>query len=454
LEKLRSIFTKFLTEGHSRTLLAKKNIIASFGIKGLSILIQFSLVPLTLNYLGTEKYGIWMTLSSVIAWFSLLDIGLGNGLRNKLSEALAENNLELSKTYISTTYAALIIIMVTVYVMFLLINPLLSWDIILNTDKEAAKELSLISLIIFSFFAMRFVLKLIGTIFKANQLPFLNEMLQLIGNFLILVAIFVISKYSSGSLVYLSIAFSAVPVLILLLATIYFFNNKYKAYKPSYKNIDFKFFKPLAGLGMKFFVIQLAALVIFSTDNLIITQLLGPEFVTPYNISFKYFSIPIVLFAIIIGPFWSAFTEALKIKDISWITISLKKLILIWLFLIVLIIGMVLVSDRCYKLWIGDSIIIPTTLTIIMGLYVIIMSWNTIYANFLNGAGKISLQIYYSLIGMVINIPLSILFSRNLDMGVSGVVLASCLSLSGGFIFGPIQTLKILSGKAKGVWNK
>jgi Na+-driven multidrug efflux pump len=76
-----------------------------------------------------------------------------------------------------------------------------------------------------------------------------------------------------------------------------------------------------------------------------------------------------------------------------------------------------------------------------------------VFANLVNGIGKIRLQMYYSVFAMIINIPLSIIFAKNLEMGSAGVILATCVSLFIGSIFAPIQSWKILKGKAKGIWN-
>ncbi len=116
LNKTKNYFTK----GNERSVKAKKNIIVSFGLKGVSVFITFLLVPLTLNYIDVTGYGIWLTLSSVLGWLNFFDIGLGNGLRNKLAEATAKNQNELARSYLSTTYAAFLIIIGAVYLLFLL----------------------------------------------------------------------------------------------------------------------------------------------------------------------------------------------------------------------------------------------------------------------------------------------------------------------------------------------
>src|SRR5690349_15799284 len=109
-----------------------KNITLSFVYKGINILTQLALVPLTIHYLNKDQYGIWLTLSAIISWFSFFDIGLGNGLRNKLAEAIAKKDFALAKTYVSTSYAILSIIFLSALVLFGIINPFLKWDLYLN----------------------------------------------------------------------------------------------------------------------------------------------------------------------------------------------------------------------------------------------------------------------------------------------------------------------------------
>jgi len=444
----------FFETGHLRTIKAKKNIVASLGLKCFSILVSFLLVPLTLNYLTPTKYGIWLTLTSVIGWFGFFDIGLGNGLRNKLAEAFALKDYKLAKTYVSTTYAVLLLIIGSVYILFLIINPLLDWSKLLNTGPEMAVELSWIALIVFTFFALRFILKLIGVIFTADQLPAYNNSFGPFGNLIALIAIFIITKFSQGNLLYISIVYSAAPVIILIIASFYFFKKKYNNIKPSIKSVNFKYFRPLAGLGVKFFILQIAAIVIFSTDNMIITQILGPAEVTPYNIAFKYFGIPIMVFTIIITPYWSAFTDAITKNDIKWIRNSINKLIKIWLLVVVGVIVLLAISKNFYLMWVGDKVYIPFLLSAFMGLYAIIVTWNYIFAYFVNGAGKIKLQMYNGIIEMIINVPISIFFAKNLNMGSAGVILGTCITLTMGSFLMPIQSFKIIKGSAKGIWNK
>ena len=451
---LIDIVSNYFTTGHKRSIRTKKNIMASFGLKGFSVLVSFLLVPITLNYLNATKYGLWLTVSSIIGCFSFFDIGLGNGLRNKLAEAFALQDYKLAKSYVSTAYVILSLIMAGILLLFLFINPLLDWSKLLNTQPEMAGELSRIALVVFIFFALRFVLNLIGIIFTSDQLPAVSNSFGPLGDLIALVSIYIITKFTHGNLLYISIIYSAAPVLILIIASFYFFNGKYEFIKPDLKSVDFKHFKPLSDLGVKFFVLQIAVLIIFSTDNIIITQILGPAEVTPYNIAYQYFSLPIMFFTIMLTPFWSAYTEAFTNGDMKWIKASIKRLIMIWLAVVVGVIFLLGISKYFYSMWVGDKVHVPFMLSVFMGLFAIISTWNNIFAYFVNGVGKIKLQMYGSILGMIINIPISIYFANNLHMGSAGVILGTCFSICLGSVLIPIQCLKIIRGNINDIWNK
>jgi len=446
--------TQYFNKGHERTVLAKKNIAASFIIKGLSIAIGLILVPITINYLDPTKYGIWITLSSIITWFGFFDIGLGHGLRNRFAEALANGKHELARVYVSTTYAILVLIIGGVLLLFYLVNPFLNWNTILNAGKDVViqQELRVLALIVFTFFCMSFVFKLITTILTADQRPAKASFFDLLGKILTLILIFVLTKTTTGSLLYLGIVMSSMPVFVLLLSSIWFYNGKYKAYKPSIKLVDFSKAKDLFNLGIKFFIIQIAAVLLYSTNNIIISQLFGPEHVTPYNVAFKYFSVLMMGFSIVITPFWSAFTEAWAKKEIVWIKKIMHKLIFLWGILFLLGICMLIFSNWIYGFWVGEKVTIPFSMSFLVGGWVLLNAWNGIFSQFLNGLGKVKLQMYLGITAALLNVPLAIFLGKK--FGVDGVLFANLIVLSVGVWMYPLQYYKLINNNARGIWIK
>ncbi|MBW6483383.1 MAG: oligosaccharide flippase family protein [Vicingaceae bacterium] len=449
---IKNLFHTFFS-GHERTIRAKKNIIGSFLLKGISIAISLLLVPLTIDYLNPTKYGIWLTLSSVIGWFVFFDIGLGNGLRNKFAIAKAEGNDLLAKVFVSTTYAIITIIAVALFVVFFIVNQFLDWGLILNASNDI-HEIEQLVFIVFSVFCFQFVIKLINVIFIADQRPVISSLINTLGSLFSLIVIFILTKTTQGSLLYLGASFSLINLIIPLLASVWAFKGKYKKYSPSFKHIDFSKAKELLNLGMRFFITQVAAIIVAATDNIIIAQLIGNEDVAVYNVAYKYFGVMNMVFTIITAPYWSAFTEAYTKNDMAWVKQATLKIIKLWFIVVAGIIVMLLFSNNAYQLWIGNRLAIPFNLSIIMALWVIVSTSTMIFANFLAGVNKIQLSLYHAIFVSIINIPLSIYFAKNLEMGSTGVILATLIGIIPRAIFQPIQYWKIVNGKANGIWNK
>ena len=452
--QIKQYISNFFTKGHERSIKAKKNIVASFAIKGINIAIGLALVPLTIDYLNPTKYGIWITLSSIIGWFGFFDIGLGHGLRNRFAEALAKGEKELARVYVSTTYAIIAIIIGTILVLFYLVNPFLNWNKILNagTDLNLQSELGLLALIVFTFFCLQFIFKLIATVLLADQRPAKASLFDLFGKIIALALIFLLTKTTQGSLLYLGIVMSSAPVFVLIVSSFWFYNGKYKMYRPSFKFIDFNKAKDLFSLGIKFFIIQIAAVILYQTNNIIISHLFGPEEVTPYNVAFKYFSVLMMGFSIIITPYWSAITEAWTKNEFAWIKNTIQKLIKIWGLLCLTGFVMLISSPFIYKIWIGDKVIITYSLSVFVVIWVLLNAWNGIYSQFLNGVGKIKLQLFLGISAAILNIPLAIFLGKKI--GVEGVLLANIIVLLIGTIVYPIQYKQLIKGNTKKTWNR
>jgi len=438
--------------GHERSVKAKKNIIASFLIKGISIIIGFLLVRLTLDYLDQTRYGIWLTLSSFLTWFTFFDIGLGNGLRNKLAEALALKDYNLAKIYVSTTYAILSLVISIVAIAFVVANFFINWTVILNTDKALAPQLSQLALIVFGFFFLNFVIKLIGVVLYADQRPALANSFGSIANMIILIVIYVLTKTTDSSLIYLGWTLSIVPVFVLMLASIYLYSTDYKSIAPSFKYINFKYSRDLLDIGVKFLVIQIVGLIVYQTSNIIITQFFGPAEVTPYNIAYRYFSTINMVFTVILMPFWSAYTDAWVNSDISWIKNIIKKTSKIWIGTTLLGMFMLFFSNDFFRLWVGTKIHIPFQLSLLLFIYFASLNFESIYNVFLNGVSKIKIQLILSVVSAVTFIPLVLIFIKIFNLGIFSIPLAMVLSNLYGIILSPVQYNLIIHGKGRRIW--
>ena len=338
---LSSHIASFFSSGSARSIAVKKNIVGSLLLKCISILISLQVVPLTIDYVNPTRYGIWLTISSIIAWLSYFDLGFAHGFRNRFAEARAKGENGLAKEYVSTTYAVLFLLFFIVFLIAFVVNNFLDWGELLNIAPSYNKELQVVFGILACFFCLNIVASVFTTMLMADQKPALASLIQTGGQLLAFIAIYILTKTTMGSLVALAFVFSGIPCfLLILLSVVLFYTKKYKDIAPSIKSIRFSLTKNILGLGGQFFVITISALFIFQFINILISRIKGPEAVTQYNIAYKYFNVIGMVVVVVLTPFWSAFTNAYVQKDFVWMRNIVIKLERMWLLTIPVLIIM------------------------------------------------------------------------------------------------------------------
>lgn len=448
-----SFINKILNQGDTRSISAKKNIIKLFFNKGLSLVISFLFVPIFLSSLDKVYFGIWATLFSIVNWIGFFDIGIGQGLRNKLAESIALKDNELSKSYVSTAYIALFVIFVSVVIVFLIVSLFVDWSTILNVPTGLSEEINLLIIIVVCIMTISFIFRIFNSILLAAQLPAISSNIDLLSQLLCFVIILLLTKvFLLKSITLFGIVMTLVPVVITLLFTFKYFRGKFKSFSPSVQSFDKGKVKQLLILGGSFFIIQISLIVSTQTNNLIISNIFGPEAVSDYYVAFRYMSILQMGFTILSTPFWSATTEAYVQGDIAWIKKTKKHLfrfLIVFMFIGVI---MILMSKFIFHLWVGDRIIVDYSLLILLYIYIILQLTWVVYGNIINGIGKIKLQIISTVLGAIIHIPFAIFLSE--FWGIKGIVLSLIVTTSFSLFWAPKQANKLLNKTATGIWNK
>jgi len=432
-----------------RTKNIKSNIKLSLVYKMTSAILSFLVVPVTISYLSNEKYGIWMTLLSLLSWVTFFDVGLGLGLRNKLTEALSNGDKNKAKTYVSTAYFVIIVIAIIGIIAMLIAAPYTNWMRVFNTESMTNSYLSKIIIIVSMFLFLNFVLSLANSIYYAYQKAAFTGINSMLSQAILLVLIIIIKKFTNENLLLLTLIYGISILLSNIIVSIYFF-RRYKEVIPSIHYIKIDKIKDIMGIGLKFFVIQVANLVILTSNNIIITQLFGPEEVTAYNVVFKLFSaITMIHGGIILTTLWSSYTEAYQKKHYTWIKKTMEKMCILLIPVIIVTVVLMISANLIIKIWIGNTTGITYPLIIFMGIYTIIIAINGTFIAFLNGINAINLQLILCIVGAAINIPLSIYMGRIINMGSTGILIGSILSYIPCTILLPIQSYKIIYKKFK-----
>lgn len=435
-----------------RSSVAIKNMVLGAGFKGCSIIISMIQVPLLIGYLDNTIYGIWLVLASIINWVSYFDVGLTHGLRNRFAEAKALGDYSLAKKYVSTTYAILALIFGGLMIVLVVTNFFLDWSSILKVSSIYDTELRLTFLILIVTNCFTFILKVYPTILLADQRPALTYGIHTLGQIVSLIIILALIQTEGVPLSVFALVIMGAPCLVLLFVTVYGFIKRYKVFSPSISTVDFSLINKIIGLGIKFFIIQIALLIIFQMTNIIISRNLGPESVTEYNVIYTYFSAFYLAFNIIITPYWSACTDAYVKGDTAWMRKVVRNLTKMWLYSIIVMFVMVLFSGLFFKLWIGDKVPISLPLCITMAIYVLVMSLANIYMYIINGIGKVMIQLIVYCVVALVCIPALVVSCR--AFGLCGIVIVLTIVYLIQAVFSIIQVKLLLDNKAMGIWNK
>ena len=446
VQRIRQFLLEFNSQGGERSAKARRNVFWMLLIKGGSILAGLLLVPITLNYVDNETYGIWLTLSSMVAWFSFFDIGLNQGLRNRLAEAFAHEDMVLGKKYVSTTYALLTLIFIPLMVILLLIIPHIDWSRLLNIEVGDPKGFVSAVAIIITYFSLNFILSTINVVMLADQRPADAALRSLIQQLVSILIIYILTRTTQGDLIKLCLGLCIAPLLVVGLFNLTLFSKRYKAIAPRLKEVDFKTVPDLMKLGIQFFIIQIAAIIQFQMVNFLIIRYFGPDDVTEYNIAYKYFGILMMVWGIFTAPLWTAVTDAIARKDYDWVRKAKDRYLKLFGLMALVAPLMLVLSHPVYHIWVGDKVSVGFWLSFWVMLYNMVFMYGTIYVDLLNGAGELKVQAIASCISPLVFLGVAYGLYK-LGCGIPSILIASIVANFNGFLLAPLQYRRLFQTK-------
>ena len=450
---MKSILSAFnINSGDKRTQIIKKNVLSSFVIKGISIVVSLLLVPLTLGYVSSEVYGVWLTLSSVLHWLTFMDVGFTLGLKNRLAEALAHEDYEKGKSLVSTTYFLMAVIFIPLAIFLVFVSPYVNWCSFFNINGIYESDVLLTIQLLSAFLALQMIVNVFVSVVAAYQKVALSSLFNVIGQIGALIVIYLMTKFVSPSLSNLTFAYSLMPIIVVGISSFILFQGKFKKTRPSIQSINTKYVKDLWSLGVKFFIIHIQMIVLYQSTNILISNLDGPEAVTQYNIAYKVLNVVVLVFTIILGPLWPAFTDAYTKKDYAWMNKTYTRMVKLFMLICLTVTFVVLISPLLYHVWVGDKVKVPFILTVAIAIYTLIHCWDSLQVILINGIGAVKLQTYVILIGLILHIPLSLFLGKYI--GIYGVIVSMCIINLIYCCFFTTQIQKILHKKADGIWIK
>lgn len=395
--------------------------------KAISIFVGLISVRLTLEYLGTDRYGLWMAISAVIAIFGFSDLGLNNGLLNGIAKAYGRGDRRMAQQYVSSAFFILVAVAVTLGAVFAIAYPWVPWDSLFRVrSAKAASEIGPAVSVFAACFLFNIPAGIVSRIQSGYQEGFVSNLWAALGSFLSLLALLVVI-HSHGSLPLLVLAMAGAPTLALVLNSVVHFGVQRPWLIPSLRYVKFGTSKDLLHRGSLFFVLQLAGAIGFSSDNVVLARVIGPEAVAQYAVPWKLFSLVAMLSSFFVAPLWPAYGEALERQDHRWIRRTLFRSLMIAAGLsAILSAALVTFGNSILYFWVGARIHASPALLAGLGVWSVISAVSMAIAIFLNGLGLMRFQVIVACVGAPLNLGLSLYLTRRI--GIPGVVYGSILS--------------------------
>ncbi|MDD6594901.1 MAG: oligosaccharide flippase family protein [Sharpea porci] len=417
-----------------------RNSILSLIYKAFSMGLSLISAPLLLSILGDYKYGIYSSALSIVSWIYYFDLGIGNGLRFKLTGYLAKNDEEGSQKTVTIAYVLVSLIMLIAIIIVVCFLSIFDADKFFKI-KTINENINMILIISFALAGVNFILSLVNNVLLAVQESSKVNFFSLLAQVFFIVGLFFYKKWGISLILLVSIAEACSQSIKNIIETIYVY-KKYPKLKPSRKVIDFSYSNGIMSFGIKMFALQMSALVLNSTDNLLILKLFGASSVTPYSFLYKYFGMINNVYVILIGPLMSAYTMAFAKKDYIWIKSTFKKSMLLYALVFIGTIVALFVFKPFSRIWLQKDLNFDNSLIVLTAIYFLMLMFSHNFSSFVNGIGVVNETTLAVVIQAIINIPASIFFAKYCAMGVNGIIMGSIVSMIISNIVYPYITIR------------
>lgn len=400
---------------------------AAFLAKLVGLAAVFVTVPLTLDYLGTERYGLWMTISSVALLLGFADLGIGNGVLNAIAEAHGRDDQRLGREAVSSGFFILSLIAVALVALFAAVYSLVPWPSVYNvTSEQAMSEAGPATAVFFLVWALNLPVGVVQRVQLGYQKGFVNYAWQAAGSLLAL-AFAVLAIALEAGLPWLVLALTGGPLLAVALNGAVEFGWVRPWLRPAWAYVSSRVALRILRLGSWFFVIQLAMALGYASDYFVVAQVLGSPEVTQYAVPARLFAFIGVLVGMLIAPLWPAYGEAMAKGDVDWVGRTLGRSLTLTLVLTAVpAAALIVLGKPVVHAWVGDAVNPSYWLLAGLALWAVMTGLGSTVAIFLNGASVLRFQAVCTVLMAVAALALKILFADR--WGVAGIPWAMVLA--------------------------
>lgn len=395
--------------------------LASMLAKFISVSTALITVPLTLNYLGAERYGMWLILSSLSAMFTFADMGIGNGILNQVTIYNGRDDVDGIHDVVSSGFVILTLIPAGLLAIFAAAYAHVGWYHLFNVHSALARSESGPAMAAFVLsFALAMPLSIVQKVQIGLQMGFMSSLWQCLSSILGLICVLIAIAFKA-SIFWLVLGFMGGPLIMALCNSVWFFGYHSRQIAPRLSRVGKLASSQICRIGGNFFLLQIVAAATYTTDAIILAQVVGASVVAQYSVPEKLFSIIAMVLLMLMSPLWPAYGEAVARGDHAWAKATLKKSLLFSLvFSAVGSTLLIVFAPFIFRIWVHGKLQPPLLLMIGLGIWKVIEGQGNALAMFFNGTNQLRflfvISIFTAVTALILKIALAKLF------GVSGTV--------------------------------
>ena len=248
-----------------------------------NIAIGVFLMPYTVRHLGTSEYGLWMLVASITAYFTLLDLGYGNGLVRHVADADARDNPALVNQILST--------FVVVYVVLGALVALAAGAMVLwvpHFPRLLPSQVPLARFILGVIgirIALGFPMTIFGAVTTARQRFALNNLVATVSA--IVNAAVQFTLLALGYHVRAVVAGSVIVDLVTYLGYAWTAKRAFPALRLRLSSFRAPLVRDVTAFSLYFFIISIAVQIGFNLDNIVVGAALGTSAVAVYAVTLR-----------------------------------------------------------------------------------------------------------------------------------------------------------------------
>jgi O-antigen/teichoic acid export membrane protein len=401
--------------------------------KAIALGCTLAIAPITFRYLGAERFGLWMTITSLLLFVTFTDLGVGCGLTTAISGALGRQNYSETRQNISCAFWMLTGLACLLALLFFFIFPYIPWVSVYGVRSPLAiEEAGPATAVLLLCTAANMPLGTVARVQMGYQRAFVTDFWTAAGSVLGLFGVLV-TVHLGGGLAWLVLSFAGSGVLVAALNCIFEFGIRRPELRPTFSLFSIRDSVQLGSIGFLFLIQQICGLVYYVSDNLVIARLLGPIEVGRFSMVQKLFSAGLVA-PLFLNPLWPAFGEAIARGDYDWARKALARVRGTSVALGgVCGFGILVVSKPILNHWMGQQAHSLGTIRIAFAFWVVLASYVAGMNSALNHPGLMVKHLW--LFGAAAFAALFLKFRLAPAYGISGVVWSTIIA------FGTIYVL-------------